>query len=62
MRAPRRLRPAEVALIGAMNAGVVTVARRPVVAVVQARARISGMRVTSSISTAHFAMVPKTAR
>lgn len=34
VRAPRRLRPAEVALIGAMNAGVVTVARRPVVAVI----------------------------
>lgn len=34
VRAPRRLRPAEVALIAAMNAGSVTVARRPVVAVI----------------------------
>ena len=34
---------------------------RPVVAVFQARARISGMRSTRSIWTAHFAMLPKTA-
>ena len=34
---------------------------RPVVAVTQARPRISGMRFTSSISTAHFAIVPNTA-
>ena len=35
---------------------------RPVVAVVQARDRISGRRETSSISVTHLAMVPKTAR
>lgn len=34
LRAPRRLRPAEIALIAAMNARTVTVTRRPVVAVI----------------------------
>jgi len=35
---------------------------RPEMAVVQARAMISGMRAASSISVTHFAMLPNTAR
>lgn len=34
MEAPRRLRPADLALLAAMNAGRITVARRPVIALV----------------------------
>jgi hypothetical protein len=52
---------AAVRLVSMSSGRATTGPGRPVSAVVQARDRISGIRSAWSISTAHFAMVPKTA-